>query len=86
MFKAFRTSVAIIVVCFLAPMVAEGQTLADRDVKKVTEYLLTDAVLAKYAQAVRKLHRSFFSVRHNWGQDRQLRGPPNRAPDHDTHH
>ena len=55
MFQTFGTAVAIIVVFVLTPMAVEAQDLADRDAKEVTEYVLTDAALAKYTQAVRKL-------------------------------
>lgn len=84
MFQTFQTGVAIIVVCLLTPMAAEAQNLADRDAKEVADYVLTDATLSKYAQAVSKLHRPF-SVRHMWARDRQLLELPDRAPDRDTH-
>ncbi len=40
---------------FALPMVAEAQNLADRDTKEIADYVLTDAGLAKYRQAVQKL-------------------------------
>jgi hypothetical protein len=39
----------------LAPPVAAGQNLADRDAKDVADYVLTDAALKKYTQAVRNV-------------------------------
>jgi hypothetical protein len=39
----------------LAPLVAGAQNLTDRDAKEVADYVLTDAVLKKYTQAVRNL-------------------------------
>jgi hypothetical protein len=55
MFQRSWTASAIIVICLLTPMAGEAQDLADGDAKEVTEYVLTDAALAKYTQAVRKL-------------------------------
>jgi hypothetical protein len=39
----------------LVPLVAGAQNLADRDAKEVADYVLTDAALKKYTQAVRNL-------------------------------
>lgn len=39
----------------LAPLVAGAQNLTDGDAKEVADYVLTDAVLRKYTQAVRNL-------------------------------
>lgn len=58
MVRTFRTRFAVTVALafgLLAPMVAGAQNLADRDAKEVSDYVLTDAALAKYTQAVRKL-------------------------------
>ena len=56
--KAFPLSLAITVagaVACLAPTPSGAQNLADRDAKEVADYVLTDAGLAKYQQAVRRL-------------------------------
>jgi hypothetical protein len=58
MLKTFKTTLAVAVafaLALLVPPVAEGQSLTDRDTKEVADYVLTDAALAKYTQAVRKL-------------------------------
>jgi hypothetical protein len=55
MFERSWTASTIIVTCLLTPMAVDAQDLADRDAKEVTEYVLTDAALAKYTQAVGKL-------------------------------
>jgi hypothetical protein len=56
MFKTFQTTTAIVVAfVLLEPMPAGAQNLADRDAKEVADYVLTDAALAKYKQAVHKL-------------------------------
>lgn len=58
MFNTFKAMLAVTVVFALAllvPMAAGAQGLADRDAKEVADYVLTDAALTKYAQAVRKL-------------------------------
>ncbi|MDF0643196.1 MAG: hypothetical protein P0111_04145 [Nitrospira sp.] len=54
MIKTFKASFLVTVaLALLAPAVA--QSLTDRDTKEVADYVLTDAALAKYKQAVRKL-------------------------------
>jgi hypothetical protein len=55
-FKATCTVTAALALALLAPMAAEAQNLADRDVKEVADYVLTEAALAKYTNAVHKLH------------------------------
>lgn len=58
MLKSFTPLFTVIVafaLAMLAPMAAEAQNLADRDAREVADYVLTDAGLAKYTQAVRKL-------------------------------
>jgi len=60
MFETFQTTIAImvaVVLALLAPVVAGAQNLADRDAKEVADYMLTDAALAKYRQAVHKLQQ-----------------------------
>lgn len=57
MFHTSKTALAVTVafsVSLPAPMAA-AQSLGDRDAKEVADYVLTDAALAKYAQALRKL-------------------------------
>jgi hypothetical protein len=57
-FNTYAITLAGTVACalaLLAPPVAAGQNLADRDAKEVANYVLTDAALAKYTQAVRGL-------------------------------
>lgn len=56
MLNTFQTTLAVTIafaLALLAPVVA--QSLADRDAKEVADYVLTDATLAKYGQAARKL-------------------------------
>ncbi len=58
MFEPFPTATwiaTVFVLAMLAPLAAEAQNLPDRDAEEVTGYVLTDAALTKYAQAVRKL-------------------------------
>jgi hypothetical protein len=58
MFNSFRTTLAIPVAFALAllmPVGGEAQSLADRDTREVADYMLTEAALAKYTQAVHKL-------------------------------
>jgi len=58
MFNRLKTARMVTVVSALALLVAvaaEAQGLADRDAKEISDYVLTDAALAKYTQAVRKL-------------------------------
>jgi hypothetical protein len=58
MFNRFKTARMVTVVSALAllvPMAAGAQGLADHDTKEIAGYVLTDAALTKYAQAVRKL-------------------------------
>lgn len=58
MFNRFKTARMVTVVSALALLVAvaaEAQGLADRDAKEIADYVLTDAALGKYTQAVRKL-------------------------------
>lgn len=58
MFNLFQTTRAITVaftLTLLAPAVAGAQNFSDRDTNEITGYVLTDAALAKYKQAVRKL-------------------------------
>lgn len=58
MFNRFKTAPLVTIVSALAllvPMAAEAQGLADRDAKEISDYVLTDAALAKYTQTVRKL-------------------------------
>lgn len=59
MFKTFQAMLAVTIaftLSMLAPMAVEAQSLADRDIKEVTDYVLTDAALAKYTKAVHTLH------------------------------
>ncbi|MBA5867729.1 MAG: hypothetical protein GDA67_13640 [Nitrospira sp. CR1.3] len=52
--KVFKAAFLVTVALpLLAPAVAES--LTDRDTKEVADYVLTDAGLAKYKQAIRKL-------------------------------
>ncbi len=58
MFNRFKTSPLVTIVSALALLVAvaaEAQGLTDRDTKEISDYVLTDAALTKYTQAVRKL-------------------------------
>ena len=57
MLSTFRIALAVTVafsVSLPAPM-ASAQSLNDRDSKEIADYVLTDAALAKYTQAIRKL-------------------------------
>lgn len=54
-FKAARMVTVVSALAFLVPMAAGAQGLADHDTKEIAGYVLTDAALTKYAQAVRKL-------------------------------
>lgn len=53
-FKTAPTVTVAFALALLAPMAA-AQNLADRDAKEVADYVLTEAALVKYTQAVRKL-------------------------------
>ena len=55
MIGTFKIALAVIVAFGIAPVSLGAQSLGDRDSKEITDYVLTDAALAKYAQAVRKL-------------------------------
>ncbi|NOS78521.1 MAG: hypothetical protein HOP35_11305 [Nitrospira sp.] len=58
MFNTFKAMLAVTVafaLALLTPTWAEAQNLADRDTNEIAGYVLTDAALAKYRQAVRKL-------------------------------
>lgn len=58
MAKTFNATLAgtiAFAVALFAPLVAVAQSLADRDTKEVADYVLTEAALAKYTQAVHKL-------------------------------
>ena len=58
MFDKFTTVFAVTGACvwaLLVPALAGAQSLGDRDAKEVTDYVVTEASLAKYTQAVRKL-------------------------------
>ncbi len=58
MFNRFKTAPLVTIVSALAllvPMAVEAQGLTDRDAKEISDYVLTDGALTKYAQAVRKL-------------------------------
>jgi hypothetical protein len=58
MCKTFRFPLAgtvALALTLLAPMVAGAQNPPDGDTKEITSYMLTDAALAKYTQAVRTL-------------------------------
>lgn len=58
MFNTFQTTLSATVACaiaLLAPALAEPQSLSDHDTNEISGYVLTDAALTKYAQAVRKL-------------------------------
>ncbi|MDH4152373.1 MAG: hypothetical protein OEV01_01170 [Nitrospira sp.] len=54
-FKAMLAVTAVFALALLAPMAAEAQHLADRDAKEVSDYVLTEAALAKYTKAVHRL-------------------------------
>jgi hypothetical protein len=55
MLSTFRIALAVTVAFVLAPVAAGAQSLGDRDAKEITDYVLTDAALAKYTKAVHKL-------------------------------
>lgn len=58
MFNTFKAMLAItgtFALALLTPSVAGAQNFSDRDAKEISDYVLTDAALAKYTQAVRKL-------------------------------
>ena len=58
MFNAFRATLAgtaAFVIAWSTPIWSGAQNPADRDAREVADYMLTDAGLAKYTQAVRKL-------------------------------
>jgi len=58
MFNTFKAMLAVtgaFALALLVAVAAEAQGLADRDAKEISDYVLTDAALAKYTQAVRKL-------------------------------
>lgn len=58
MFNQFMTAFAVTGACvwaLLVPAMGGAQSLGDRDAKEVADYMLTDAALAKYKQAVHKL-------------------------------
>jgi hypothetical protein len=58
MFNRFKAAPLVTIVSALALLVsvaAGAQGLTDRDAKEISDYVLTDAGLAKYTQAVRKL-------------------------------
>jgi len=54
-FKAMLAVTGAFALALLVAVAAEAQGLADRDAKEISDYVLTDAALAKYTQAVRKL-------------------------------
>lgn len=58
MFKTFQVTLAVtaaFALALLTPVGAWAQSLADRDTNEIAGYMLTDAGLAKYRQAVHKL-------------------------------
>ena len=58
MFNRFKTTPLVTIVSALAllvPVTAGAQNFSDRDTNEIAGYVLTDAALTKYAQAVRKL-------------------------------
>jgi len=55
MLSTLKIALAVTVAFVLAPMAAGAQSLGDRDAKEITDYVLTDAALAKYTKAVQKL-------------------------------
>lgn len=69
MFEPFRIAIGLIVVFVLVPMAADAQNPADRDAKEIAGYVLTDAALAKYSLAVRKLQPLMGQVPQDCGQD-----------------
>ncbi|HSB43623.1 MAG TPA: hypothetical protein VLD60_01345 [Nitrospira sp.] len=54
-FKAMLAVTAAFALALLAPAVAGAQNISDRDTNEIAGYVLTDAGLSKYTQAVRKL-------------------------------
>lgn len=54
-FKAMLTVTSAFALALLVPAVAGAQNFSDRDTNEIAGYVLTDAGLAKYTQAVRKL-------------------------------
>lgn len=55
MFNSFTITLAVTVSLSFAPVSAEAQNLSDRDANEIAGYVLTEAALAKYTQAVHKL-------------------------------
>lgn len=56
MVNTFKTALAVaIALALLGPVAIEAQNVADGDTKEVADYVLTEAALAKYRQAVAKL-------------------------------
>jgi len=55
MLETLKIALAITVAFVLTPGAAAAQNSGDRDAKEIADYVLTDAALAKYSQAVRKL-------------------------------
>jgi hypothetical protein len=58
MLTSFQTTLAsgLVVALALLPLASvKAQNLSDRDSNEIANYVLTDAALAKYSQAVRKL-------------------------------
>ncbi|HSA62057.1 MAG TPA: hypothetical protein VLE03_07440 [Nitrospiraceae bacterium] len=56
--KPLRTTLflsMVVALSLLVPVRGEAQNSPDRDTKEIADYLLTDAGLAKYRQAVAKL-------------------------------
>jgi hypothetical protein len=54
-FQAIRAVTVAVALALLTPAWVGAQNLADRDTNEIAGYVLTDAGLAKYTQAVRKL-------------------------------
>jgi|CXWL01.1.fsa_nt_gi hypothetical protein len=72
MFKTFKAMLAItgaFTLALLTPAWAGAQNPADRDAKEIAGYILTDAALAKYTKAVRKLQPLMGQVPQDCGQD-----------------
>lgn len=55
MLTTFKIALAVTVAFVLAPVAAGAQSPGDRDSKEIADYVLTDAGLSKYTQAVHKL-------------------------------
>ena len=55
MLSTFRIALAVTVAFVLAPLAVGAQNLNDRDSKEIADYVLTDAALARYTQAIHKL-------------------------------